>query len=87
MIGGRCVVSAKVEGIRVIAAVLEPSCKNRRRSTIIFVLVLPAEGYRIWGRTTEADDPLRETRISEADAASEMPNLLHRRVPAPVLLT
>ena len=86
MIGGRCVVSAKVEGIRLIAAVLEPSCKNRRRSTIIFVLVLPAEGYRIWGRMTEAD-PSRETRISEANAASEMPNLLHRRVPAPVLLT
>ena len=59
MIGGRCVVSAKVEGIRLIAAVLEPSCMNRRRSMIIFVLVLPAEGYRIWRRMTEAD-PSRE---------------------------
>ena len=28
-----------------------------------------------------------KTLISEATAASEMPNLLHRRVPAPVLLT
>jgi len=47
MIGGRCGVSAKAEGIRLIAAEVEPSCTNRRRSMIIFAFVLPAEGYRI----------------------------------------